>query len=129
MKATKEEIIAIAKKIAEQCLRTKFVEKSIDVEEKKVTLSPVGNKGYYEHDGWMLSADDLSFPEDGFIIYFLKDGTPIRVGFAFSQGSSTSKYIIKNSDGNYKILINKEDYFNHHNFDFTKKEFKFVKIN
>lgn len=125
MKAKKEEIIKAAKKIIEQCFRTKIIEKSIQVKERKVALFPFENNGYYEHDGWYFMGDDLNFPEDSIHISFLDDGTPIDAGFALSEGSSSLKYIIKDTDDNYKLLLNKKDYFEHHNFDFTKKEFEF----
>ncbi|MET3536656.1 hypothetical protein [Chryseobacterium limigenitum] len=127
MKATKEQIIEIGCKIVKDIYKDEYLENTIVVKQRKVNLYfPNNSSEYYEHDGWLFMVDSThSYGDmnDSHLIDILDTGEPVNLSIASGDGgNSSSKAIIKSLTGKY-IVIDREDYFKHHNFDFTKKEF------
>lgn len=127
MKATKEQIIQMGCQIVKDVLRDEYIESTIKVNEEKVSIFPNKSGVYYEHDGWFFHVKSIhNYGEfnDGYLIWFMDDGNPLRLCIAHGDGisSSTGKYIVKSSTGKY-ISVSDVDFFKHHNFDFTKEEF------
>lgn len=126
MKATKEQIIKMGCQIIKEVLKDEYIESTIKVNEKKVKIFPDNSGTYYEHEGWLFQVDSIhNYGEfnDGYLIYFLDNGISLDLSIAHGDGSSSSvKYIIKSSTGKY-IRVSDTEFFKHHNFDFTKKEF------
>lgn len=103
-------------------------EKTIRAEETKVSLYALGQEGYYDHDGWLFDVQNKKLrygAVESFLLYLLDDGTPAYIqGFLEGDISRVIPfYVIKDKSGKYSGTISKEEYFKHHNFDFSKKEF------
>lgn len=127
MKVKKEQIIKMGCQIVKDILKDEYIESTIKVNEKKVKIVPDDSGVYYEHDGWLFYVDSIhNYGEfnDGYLIHFLNNGIPLDLSIAYGDDSSSSvKYIIKSSTEKY-IRVSDTEFFKHHNFNFTEKDFE-----
>jgi hypothetical protein len=130
MKATKEQIIETALQILERY--EPLNRNSIVVREEKTSIFIESNQYYYKHDGWFFMIDSTEVydvgPEkrsDGFLLYFLENGTCTRLGIANAEGGSISANLIYKEGTGYE-WVSKEKFLAHHNFNFNDPKFEKV---
>jgi len=130
MKATKEQIIEKALQILERY--EPLNRSSIIVREEKAPIYIESDKYYYKHDGWffMIKGEeihDVGYAKraDGYLLYFLEDGTCVDIGIANAEGGSISANLLYKEGTGYQ-WVSKEDFLAHHNFNFNDPKFEKV---
>ncbi|EDP96786.1 hypothetical protein U8527_00580 [Kordia algicida OT-1] len=131
MKATKDEIIEIALQILERY--EPLNRSSIVVREEKVPIYIGSNKYYYKHNGWFFMINGIQVYDigpdkisDSFLLYFLEDGTCIRLSIANAEGGSGIKTCMIYKEGVGYKWVSIKDFIAHHNFDFNDPKFEKV---
>jgi hypothetical protein len=130
MKATKEQIIKTALQILERYEPLK--RNSIEVNEEKISIYTESREYYYQHDGWFFiikgtEVYDLGYGKrsDGFLLYFLEDGTCIRLNISNAEGGGINTDIIYQEGVGYQ-WASIEKFLTHHNFNFNDPKFEKV---
>jgi len=130
MKATKEQIIETALQILQRY--EPLNRNSIEVKEEKVSIFMGNNEYYYKHDGWFFMIKsteiyDVGYDKlpDGFLLYFLEDGTCVYLSIASALGSGISINIIYQEEVGYQ-WASREKFLAYHNFDFNDPKFEKV---
>jgi hypothetical protein len=131
MKATKEQIIEIALQILERY--EPLNRNSIIATWKKVLIATKSNEYYYKHDGWFFMIHgtkiyDLGYEKitDSYLLYFLDDGTCIRLAIDDGgEGSAIMTHLIYKEGTGYQ-WASKEKFLAHHNFNFNDPKFEKV---
>jgi hypothetical protein len=122
LKITKEQVIALGLAIVKDIFKEKANPVTAEIEWTEVSLYALGQEGYYAHDGWLFKVDsEKIFGNEAmtFLISFLDNGIPLDMVSVLGDDKPRTLYAIKGEDGHYKP-ISEQDFFKHHNFDFTK---------
>lgn len=131
MKTAKEQITEIGLKVLMDIYNITGSQQNVITEEEIVSLYPPDVDGYYTHDGWVFitrNASPGSNKKLSYMVYLLDDGTPVTSVTVSEEVLESVRpvYITKGTTGKYQTIA-KEGYFKHHNFDFTKPEFRKMK--
>ena len=129
LKATKEQIIETALHVLEKY--EPLNKSSITARKQKILISTTSNEYYYKHDGWFFmihGAKSNSIGNektiDSYLLYFLDDGTCIRLAVDDGEGGSAiMTHLIYREDIGYQ-RVSKEKFLAHHNFNFNDSKFE-----
>ncbi|EDP96787.1 hypothetical protein U8527_00585 [Kordia algicida OT-1] len=131
MKATKDEIIETALQILERY--EPLNRSSIVVREEKVPVFTESREYYYKYDGWFFMIDGTEIYDvgpdkisDSYLLYFLEDGTCIRLSIANAEGGSGINTCIIYKEGVGYKWVSIKDFLAHHNFNFNDPKFEKV---